>query len=395
MITTRRPAQAGILILLVAIVGVAGCVSPGSDGASAPPAQGTGGPTLPTATSGASGPALTGSVSFSGPDVTLLTPSGLRLSQDGGRSWSDISLPSGLSAPSVMAVSTAQNEQVFLAAEEPSGNVITLYDRPSSGGAWTQSLLTPSWPAEAGITGSAQTVAITSGPGGVVAVSASVVVGTALAYNSVFVSQDDGKTFVQHPAGYPSDANIVWDSMLFSTSQTGVVVVGPTLEGLIHTSDGGAHWAKPSLPTMPAPGSFELGQPVLVGPNIQVPMASQATTGNATFAFLISKDGGMTFTSGPSLSLPDGESVSTSLGLRTWVVSSTGAAIYETSDNGQTWATVSATGLPQNVASLTLTGTNTATAQVVTRGCQGFKTGCWTQMYLVATSDGGHTWTPL
>jgi photosystem II stability/assembly factor-like uncharacterized protein len=294
-----------------------------------------------------------------------------------------------------MAVSAAPSQQVFLAAQEASGNVITLYDRPSSGGAWTQSRLTPSWPAEGGITGSAQTVAITSGPADFVAVSASVVVGTALAYNSVFVSRDDGKTFVQYPAGYPSDANIIWDWMAFATPQLGVVVVGPTLEGLIHTSDGGAHWTKSSLPTMPAAGSFELGQPVLVGSNIQVPISSQASTGEATFAFLISTDGGMTFTSGPSLSLPDGQSVSTSVGLRTWVVSSTGATIYETSDNGQTWASVSATGLPQNVTSLTLTGTNSATAQVVTRGCNGFKTGCWTQMYLVATSDGGHTWTPL
>ncbi|HEX7491125.1 MAG TPA: sialidase family protein [Candidatus Limnocylindrales bacterium] len=217
-----------------------------------------------------------------------------------------------------------------------------------------------------------------------------------MAFNSLFVSQDDGKTFVRQESKSP-DANIVWDALAFETPQQGVVVVGPTSEGLIHTSDGGATWTKSALPSMPRPGSFELGDPVVAGSTIEIPMSTQsATSANvSSFTFLVSTDGGATFSNGPVLNLPDGQSVSASDGQRTWVVSSTGATIYESADNGQTWASVKAKGLPQNLASLALAGAHSATAVVATHGCTGVKTGCWQNTYLISTTDDGRTWSQL
>jgi hypothetical protein len=83
-----------------------------------------------------------------------------------------------------------------------------------------------------------------------------------------------------------------------------------------------------------------------------------------------------------------------SLGPITWV-STGGGPLQETTDGGRTWTAVAATGLPVNVAVLDLTGPTSATAVVVDSGCAGFKTDCWYRDYLVATSDGGRTWTHL
>ena len=359
----------------------------------APSVQATDGATIPTATSSLSlGQALTGPVSLAGPSVTVVSASGLRLSQDGGKSWSDMTFPGGVSGASVMAVSAAPSRPVFLAAKEATGNAIDLFGRSASDTAWTESRLTPLWPSRCDVAGPVDTVAITPGQAGFVAVSASVIEGTATADNSIFVSQDDGKSFVQHQEQCPSEANIIWDSLAFATPQLGVVVVGPTQEGLIHTFDGGATWTKSVVPTLPEGGSFELGQPVVVGSNIQVPISIGMGSSTASFAFLVSTDGGASFTTSPYLSIPGGQSVSATIGQRTWVISSTGTTIYETSDNGQTWASVKATGLPQDLASLALTGSELASAVVVTRGCTSYKSGCWTKKYLVGTTDGGRTW---
>ncbi len=67
----------------------------------------------------------------------------------------------------------------------------------------------------------------------------------------------------------------------------------------------------------------------------------------------------------------------------------------ETIDGGKTWTDVTATGLPINVTAFDLTGPTSATAIVVDSGCAGFKTDCWYRNYLVATTDGGRTWTHL
>ncbi len=396
-----RERGARLLVLLLATVAMGGCVtagaSPAVDNSSpavfAPSPPETDGASLPNVPPGQ---ALSGSMLIQGQNVSQLTPSGFRLSQDGGKNWSDIALPSGVSPQSVMAVSAVPSRRIFVATADTGGKAIHLYGRPANDSTWTAARLSPSWPSDSSVTGPADSVTITLGPSGFVAVTGSVRLGTALAFNALFVSQDDGKTFVQRQSASP-DANIVWDSVAFATPLQGVVVVGPTNEDLIHSADGGANWTKAVLPKLPTVGSFTFGDPVVVGSSIEVPMLSQAgANSNAgTFSFLVSNDGGATFADGPSLNLPDGESVSASVGQRTWVVSSSGATIYESSDNGLTWASVKASGLPQNLSSLSLTGSDSATASVVTRGCTGFKTGCWQKMYLVQTTNGGHTWTAV
>jgi photosystem II stability/assembly factor-like uncharacterized protein len=110
---------------------------------------------------------------------------------------------------------------------------------------------------------------------------------------------------------------------------------------------------------------------------------------------LVSHDGGATFDP-MGVPIPSGGNASAvaALGSITWV-STGGGIIQETTDGGQTWTAVTAAGLPINVSSLDLTGPTSATAVVVDSGCAGFKTDCWYRNYLVATTDGGRTWTHL
>jgi photosystem II stability/assembly factor-like uncharacterized protein len=107
---------------------------------------------------------------------------------------------------------------------------------------------------------------------------------------------------------------------------------------------------------------------------------------------LVSHDGGATFRP-QGVAVPGGEATG-SLGPITWAATG-GGIIQETTDGGQTWTAVTATGLPINVTTFDLTDPTSATAVVVDSGCAGFKTDCWYRYYLVATTDGGRTWTHL
>jgi photosystem II stability/assembly factor-like uncharacterized protein len=136
--------------------------------------------------------------------------------------------------------------------------------------------------------------------------------------------------------------------------------------------------------------------PLLVGSDIVVPVTiCGADCGTTTFLLLVSHDGGATF---DPMGVPipfGGNSYHAAAALDSVIWVAIGDAIEETADGGQTWTSVTAAGLPINVGSIALTGPTSATAVIIDSGCAGFKTDCWYRNYLVATSDGGRTWTNL
>jgi photosystem II stability/assembly factor-like uncharacterized protein len=67
-----------------------------------------------------------------------------------------------------------------------------------------------------------------------------------------------------------------------------------------------------------------------------------------------------------------------------------GATIRESTDGGVTWTSVTTSNLP--IVALDLTSPTSATGVAVDSGCAGFKTNCWSNTYLVFTTDGGRTW---
>jgi hypothetical protein len=338
---------------------------------------------------------LAGPVGFYGATAWILSAGGLSVSQDGGRSWTAVALPDRMPSSSVLAVSAALGRAVWLAAVE--GDGIRLYRKAEAAASWSSTPLMPSWPAISGVSGQPiESAILTPGPAGLVTVAETIGTGNFNASTSLFVSTDDGKTFVQHPPPVSNDAAaLYWDSVTFVTPSSGVVdlragTADPT--ELLHTSDGGATWLKVSPATISTFDNRYYGKPVIVGSDIEVPMSSWTADGTTTFSLMVSHDGGATFAPlGTPLQVGAYTASSDTLGQVTWVVAGAVSTIYETSDAGQTWTSVTPAGV-QYVGDFHLTGPASATAVIGESGCNGFKTDCWSRSYLVATTDGGRTW---
>ena len=336
---------------------------------------------------------LPGSVTLSGSSAWMLLDSGLSVSNDAGRTWTAVALPGGVASSAVGAVAMAPGRPVWLAVH--SGDGYRLYRKANAATAWSSVLLTPSWALVQYTSRPADMVTITPGPGGLVTVAETMGGGSTSAVTSLFVSTDDGRSFVQHPPRSGSVANMYWASVTFTTAESGLVIAGPSTypHVFLYTSDGGTTWSESRVSGLPAAPNYTPGAPLLVGSDIQVPVTiCGADCNTSTFVLLVSHDGGATF-SPQGVAVPAGGN-SGSLGPITWVWTG-GGILQETTDGGQTWTAITAVGLPINVSSLDLTGPTSATAVIVDSGCASFKTDCWYRNYLVATTDGGRTWTHL
>jgi hypothetical protein len=108
---------------------------------------------------------LPGSVSLSGSSAWMLLDSGLSVSDDAGRTWATVPLPSSVASAAVAAVTTAPSRPIWLAVK--SGDGYLLYRKVDAAASWSSVLLTPSWallPSDQGIQGPADMVRITPGP---------------------------------------------------------------------------------------------------------------------------------------------------------------------------------------------------------------------------------------
>lgn len=380
----------GLLLIAAGAAALAGCGTwPGS-------------PSAPEGISGYSAPpipghALAGRFGSSGTSLWMLSGSGLSTSDDGGLHWSAQVLPDGVTAPAIADVAQVPNRRLWIAVPDDSG--VHLYSLAAGASSWTSSLLVPTWPAGAESAGPAGAVVITPGPGRLVTVAASVPNGTDSTFSSLFTSTDDGVAFVEHPASTNSPANVVWQHIAFVSPQSGLVVGGTAATTLLHSSDGGTTWSVVSAKGVPATASYYLGNPVVVGTDVEVPTISLSSQGaGGTLSLLLSHDGGLTFDgpTGPALEL--GSAVNPAMASRgqvTWVVPSAGGRVFETADGGHIWTSVTATGLPSGVSIVALTGPMSATALIGLYGCTGFVPSCWAHAYVVATTNGGRTWSAV
>ena len=341
---------------------------------------------------------LQGTVGMNGSSAWALSDSGLSLSQDGGRTWSDVALPSGVKASSGLAVSAETGRALWLAVG--SSNGVLMY-RKQGASAWTgPTPLIPSWSTTTAGTVAGQPIqsaSVTPGPSGLVAVTETIGLGNSTAAEALFVSTDDGLTYAPHPAK-AQDSGFYWSSIVFATPQDGALVSGSGTNphAINHTTDGGATWAGATVTGLPASGvgDYELGQLVLAGSDIELPVTTFALgSSDYTFLLLVSHDGGATFAPAGAGIASVGKAFGAfgSLDQVSWAVFDA-AAIHESTDGGKTWTTVATSGLPVGVTSIHLTAATSATAVVAETGCTGVKTGCYNRTYLVATTDGGHTW---
>lgn len=343
-----------------------------------------------------------GTASLNGTAAWVMTGSGLSVSSDGGRTWSAPALPPATTAQNLLQVEGAPGRGFWLAFRE--GNAIRFYRTPD-GATWSSTLLAPTWPQIFQVSGPPELVLIAPGPGGLLTVAETVGVGTANAVTALFISTDEGVTFVQRPPTSGSVANEYWHWMAFLDADRGVVGIGPetgpgsarSAVAVIHTSDGGRTWSRSSFPSAPVPATGEIGAPALVGSDIVTPITSWASDGsdNGSFRLAISHDAGASFTSlGNPLPKTTGLlpiTATATLGGVSWVVAQGDQgppAIYKTADAAATWASVPA---PGSIVDLTLTGPTSAIAVIDSKTCDSAQ-GCHARTYLVTTSDGGSTW---
>jgi hypothetical protein len=351
---------------------------------------------------------LSGIVGLKGNASWNLTDTGLFLSEDGGRTWSAVGLPAGLSAPllstttSGTVVTAVANRAVWLAARE--GDGYRIYTRLESAAGWTSTLLVPTWPVQS-ISGPPESIIVTPGPGGLLTVAEYSGTGMSGAVTETFVSADDGLTFTPYPPPFGSGAWEYWRSITFVNAKSGLVVMGtPTsdVSTMVYTADGGTTWKASSIAGLPAAGWRGFGTPTIVGSDVVVP-ATTWTDGsngpeNAELRLLVSHDAGASFVAvGTALQLGADISATTAvLGDTTWALSVNGGviSISETQDRGATWSTIRPAGLPRAGYDLDLAGPTQATILATDSGCPD-KTNCWTHAQLLSTSDSGLTWTPV
>src|ERR1035437_8691505 len=188
-----------------------------------------------------------------------------------------------------------------------------------------------------------------------------------------------------------------WLSVTFVTPKSGVVVSGNSTKyiDVLHTSDGGTTWSLAAVTGLPGVADYELGPASLVGSDIEIPVNIFSADANTspTLSFLISRDGGATFAlAGTAVASGDAWGPLDSLGQVTWVVGvgvgvGVGITLYETTNGGQTWTTVTATGLPETqgfagLTSIHLTSPTSATAVILEGNCGFVAPGCWVRWYL-------------
>ena len=352
---------------------------------------------------------LSGIVGLKSNTAWDLTDTGLFVSPDGGRTWSAVPLPNGVTATTLAAtdsgtaVMAVASRAVWLAARE--GDGYRIYTRPDSASDWTSTLLVPTWPAQSGVTGPPESIIVTPGPGGLLTVAEWAGIATSSAVTELFVSTDNGLTFAPHPPPPSSGAGDYWRSVTMVTAKAGVVVMGTAtsdVSTMVYTSDGGTTWKASSIAGLPAGYWRGFGTPTVVGSDIVLPATTWVDGVNgpekAELRLLVSHDGGASF-SAAGVALPLGADfgpTTATLGETTWAMSVNDKAIsiFETHDRGSTWTTIQPAGLPLAGYDLDLDGPIQATILATDSGCPG-KTNCWTHAQFLSTDDSGRTWKPI
>ena len=362
---------------------------------------------------------LIGDIGLNGTAAYEPTNIGFRYSNDAGHTWTFMSYAAvapGVTGSEVVAAAVAPG-RLWLAVLR--NGQVELFRVSEKGAASTSVALVPDWPAWTKASGLPESVQIISGPNGrltvfevktmpfeVKATAETPAYTSFTTTTTLFLSGDDGATFVQRPPTAEGPADGSWESAAFLNSTTGAAVtwdVPKNFRRLIYTRDGGVSWSNSVVPALPADRRRSYGEITIVGSDLVVARhthdiaADGSTMINPAFQLLVSHDGGATFTELGTQLPCDGDS--TTLGSTTWFWAGN---FYQTEDSGQTWTTRSgplpsaaiAAGLPgpDSVISVSLTGPHTATIVVLT-----YSGGSWgvagrAHEYLMETTDNGATW---
>ncbi|MDQ2837903.1 MAG: hypothetical protein M3Y42_05820 [Actinomycetota bacterium] len=193
----------------------------------------------------------------------------------------------------------------------------------------------------------------------------------------------------------PASGSIAWSGNRL------LLAGGPLSSRLYASDDNGASWTARAVGAAVAPrfnldpSTPSIGAP-LAGPNGSVLVPVTSHSGNASSVQFFSSSNGAAFTAGVRVPLSGNVGSGTVA-----VVSAAGPAGYIVAEpgsnklhlvQGTTQTTLSPTGLPGPVDSLSFADAQHGVAQVSLRSCSGGKQNCTQTVEVLATSDGGHTW---
>lgn len=338
-----------------------------------------------------------GFVGRNGSIAWRVTAQGLSLSQDVGRTFAQVPLPSSVAPSAIVAVNAVPGTTWLVS--RGLGRSITVYARGSASALWSAgALLTPTWPANlGGAEEQPPSVWITPGGPKQVLVMTQLVLTHSVSIPRLFVSRDGGVTFAQRVQPAVSDLNTTWAAIALSGTSA-VAVIGERLNQVIYSGDTGSTWAPSTVRGVPPPGAdFVVGTPVFTGSTIYLPVTDLDT---GAFVLLRSTDGGAEFDSFGAQTLPTGTFVGeapppvAAAGAAWWVVSPMTGSVYRSTDDGMTWSTAAAT-LPQGVVDIAATDSQNATVTIEHNSCATGKTGCSSDQYAETTSNGGRTWSRI
>jgi photosystem II stability/assembly factor-like uncharacterized protein len=224
-------------------------------------------------------------------------------------------------------------------------------------------------------------------------------------YSRAFLlrTENGGMTWSRLPM--PHSAPVIFTSPLDGYSGG-----GPSARGAFFTHDGGNSWFRVEGLATPAPYKsvwFEL--PVFRNANTGVlPATFGDANGNAlAIGAYTTQDGGRTWNYGGSIAAPDSLNATLfPLGVadaNNWLAmiptasanSIIGRIPNRTRDGGKTWARLQANVLPVGVQRIEFANSQVGWALVNESGCRSGKTDCFNNTGLLATSDGGSTWSAL
>lgn len=325
--------------------------------------------------------------SFGGSAVGMwaVTTSGaLKLSDDDGSTWTQASLPNGVTPGPQTGLSAAiHGSTVWLGAS--GANKQGLYVSHDSGQNWSQASLptlgtSSSVDVEPGASGAANIVEDAQD---------SVLSGQAVLYRTSSSASSALTSQVQLPTQGTVSA---------VSANAAYLVGGPGNQSAYESTDGESTWTKLTVPPEIPNTNYTLGAPVMLGGAVFIPVTTLPPDGSTELDLYPVPGGtGTTPSSGRVLSLQESgvtaSAVATSsAGGAVWAVSPDGSHVsVATSLAG--WTTVTASGLPAGVSVTAISATQ-AFAFESNASCTN-KTSCVLTTGLYETTDGGKTWTAV